>query len=83
VLYVVVPGNVGDRPMGDSSPAFAIAMLSERRSLPYLGQQSLVFPSNCDTLRDPVTLPGNGDECATTSVYRTSARTAFAIAWQR
>ena len=32
---------------------FAIATLTERRALPYLGEQNLIFPSTAGTLRDP------------------------------
>ncbi len=39
-------------------PAFAIAALSERRNLPYLGQQSVIFPSTKGTLRDPDNFAG-------------------------
>src|SRR5271168_2376982 len=34
-------------------PSFAVAVLSARRSLPYLGQQTMVFPSNAGAWRDP------------------------------
>ena len=34
-------------------PAFAITTLTERRSLPYLGEQTVIFPSTAGTLRDP------------------------------
>jgi integrase len=34
-------------------PSFAVTVLSARRSLPYLGQQSMVFPSTAGTWRDP------------------------------
>ncbi|MGH3495445.1 MAG: site-specific integrase [Sciscionella sp.] len=34
-------------------PAFAIAVLIERRSRPYVGEQSVIFPSTAGTLRDP------------------------------
>jgi hypothetical protein len=34
-------------------PSFAVAVLSARRSLPYLGQQTMVFPSTAGTWRDP------------------------------
>jgi integrase len=34
-------------------PRFAVEMLRNRRSLPYLGQQSVIFPSTAGTLRDP------------------------------
>jgi integrase len=34
-------------------PRFAIETLTERRALPYLGEQDLVFPSTAGTLRDP------------------------------
>ncbi|HSS26061.1 MAG TPA: site-specific integrase [Mycobacterium sp.] len=34
-------------------PGFAVAVLSARRSLPYLGQQAMVFPSTAGTWRDP------------------------------
>ncbi|BBY62099.1 site-specific integrase [Mycolicibacterium helvum] len=39
-------------------PAFAIAALTERRTLPYLGQQSVIFPSTNGTLRDPDNFAG-------------------------
>ena len=39
-------------------PAFAVAMLSERRNLPYLGEQSVIFPSTNATLRDPDNFAG-------------------------
>ncbi|WP_396928173.1 tyrosine recombinase XerC [Mycolicibacterium sp.] len=39
-------------------PAFAIAMLTQRRNLPYLGQQSVIFPSTTGTLRDPDNFAG-------------------------
>lgn len=34
-------------------PAFAVTALVERRGLPYLGQQVVIFPSTSGTLRDP------------------------------
>jgi integrase len=34
-------------------PRFAIDMLRERRNLPFLGQQDVIFPSTQGTLRDP------------------------------
>lgn len=34
-------------------PAFAVTALTERRDLPYLGQQKVIFPSSAGTLRDP------------------------------
>lgn len=34
-------------------PRFAIEMLETRRSLPYLGEQTVIFPSTAGTLRDP------------------------------
>jgi integrase len=34
-------------------PSFALAVLAARRSLPYLGQQAMVFPSASGTWRDP------------------------------
>lgn len=34
-------------------PRFAIDMLRERRNLPFLGQQDVIFPSSVGTLRDP------------------------------
>jgi integrase len=34
-------------------PTFAVAVLSARRSLPYLGEQTMVFPSTAGTWRDP------------------------------
>ncbi len=39
-------------------PAFAIATLTERRNLPYLGQQTVIFPSTSGTLRDPDNFAG-------------------------
>ncbi|MBB3750824.1 integrase [Mycolicibacterium sp. BK634] len=39
-------------------PAFAIKALTERRDLPYLGQQSVIFPSTSGTLRDPDNFAG-------------------------
>jgi integrase len=38
-------------------PSFAVTVLAARRSLPYLGQQSMVFPSTAGTWRDPRQLP--------------------------
>lgn len=34
-------------------PSFAVTVLAERRKLPYLGRQSMVFPSGTGTWRDP------------------------------
>lgn len=34
-------------------PAFAITALTERGSLPYLGEQAIIFSSTAGTLRDP------------------------------
>ncbi len=34
-------------------PRFAIDMLAQRRRLPYLGEQTIIFPSTAGTLRDP------------------------------
>jgi integrase len=34
-------------------PRFAVTVLTARRSLPYLGQQSMVFPSTAATWRAP------------------------------
>jgi integrase len=34
-------------------PRFAVEILNERRSLPYLGEPSVIFPSTAGTLRDP------------------------------
>jgi integrase len=34
-------------------PAFAVETLNERRKLPYLGEQPIIFPSTTGTLRDP------------------------------
>ena len=34
-------------------PRFAIETLIQRRALPYLGEQDLIFPSTTGTLRDP------------------------------
>jgi integrase len=33
--------------------SFAVAVLAARRSLPYLGQQTMIFPSTAGTWRDP------------------------------
>jgi hypothetical protein len=38
-------------------PTFAVTVLASRRSLPYFGQQSMVFPSTAGTWRDPEQLP--------------------------
>jgi integrase len=34
-------------------PLFAVAMLTARRQVPYLGEQAVIFPSTADTMRDP------------------------------
>lgn len=34
-------------------PSFAVAVLSARRGRPYLGEQSMIFPSTAGTWRDP------------------------------
>ena len=34
-------------------PASPVTVLTARRSLPYLGQQAMVFPSTAGTWRDP------------------------------
>ena len=34
-------------------PRFAVDMLTARRTLPYLGEQLVIFPSTAGTLRDP------------------------------
>jgi hypothetical protein len=34
-------------------PSFAVTVLAARRSVPYLGQQPMVFPSTAGTWRDP------------------------------
>ena len=34
-------------------PGFAVEMLQKRRHLPYLGEQTVIFPSAAGTLRDP------------------------------
>lgn len=34
-------------------PKFAVAVLDARRSLPYLGEQKMIFPSTAGTWRDP------------------------------
>ena len=34
-------------------PRFAVDMLRARRQLPYLGEQTIIFPSTAGTLRDP------------------------------
>jgi integrase len=36
-----------------SLPRFAVSALIERRKLPFLGEQSVIFPSTTGTLRDP------------------------------
>ena len=43
--------DAGKRTIG--LPKFAIAALIERRNLPFLGEQSVIFPSTAGTLRDP------------------------------
>jgi integrase len=39
-------------------PSFAVTMLTERRKLPFLGEQSVIFPSSSGTLRDPDNFAG-------------------------
>ena len=34
-------------------PRFAVEMLTRRRTLPFLGQQRVIFPSTAGTRRDP------------------------------
>jgi integrase len=34
-------------------PSFAVTVLSARRAVPYLGQQTMIFPSTAGTWRDP------------------------------
>ena len=34
-------------------PQFAVKMLGKRRELPYVGEQTVIFPSTAGTLRDP------------------------------
>jgi integrase len=34
-------------------PSFAVAVLTERRNVPFLGEQAVIFPSTAGTLRDP------------------------------
>jgi hypothetical protein len=34
-------------------PKFAVEMLQKRRHLPYLGEQTVIFPSTAGSLRDP------------------------------
>ena len=34
-------------------PSFAVAVLSARRGRPYLGEQTMIFPSTSGTWRDP------------------------------
>jgi integrase len=34
-------------------PSFAVAVLTERRNTPYLGEQAVIFPSSAATPRDP------------------------------
>jgi integrase len=34
-------------------PRFAVNLLTERRQLPFLGEQTMIFPSTSGTLRDP------------------------------
>ena len=43
-------------------PRFAIDTLQDRRSRPYLGEQTLIFPSAAGTLRDPNNF---GKQCRT------------------
>jgi integrase len=60
---VVRVSGVGLRRVGDTKsnagrrivplPRFAAEMLGRRRSLPYRGQQAVIFPSTAGTLRDP------------------------------
>lgn len=39
-------------------PVFAVAMLTERRKRPFLGEQPVIFPSSSGTLRDPDNFAG-------------------------
>jgi integrase len=39
-------------------PSFAVATLTERRKTPFLGQQTVIFPSTSGTLRDPEKFSG-------------------------
>ena len=39
-------------------PSFAVATLTERRKTPFLGQQTVIFPSTSGTLRDPENFSG-------------------------
>ena len=48
-------------------PAFAVATLLERRKLPFLGQQQVIFPSTAGTLRDPNNFGSFGAPSATNS----------------
>ena len=34
-------------------PRFAVEMLAARREMPYLGEQTMIFPSTAGTWRDP------------------------------
>jgi hypothetical protein len=60
-------------------PSFAVTVLSARRSLPYLGQQTMVFPSTAGTWRDPETTSAPaGGRCGAGSVSPMSRLTASA-----
>lgn len=59
-------------------PKFAIEMLQERRHLPYLGGQEVIFRSTAGTLRDPNISPRNGARHVTNSALRTPPLTASA-----
>ena len=39
-------------------PSFAVATLTKRRKTPFLGQQTVIFPSTSGTLRDPENFSG-------------------------
>ena len=64
-------------------PAFAVAVLSERRNLPYLGEQSVIFPSTNGTLPDPDNFAGqwrkSRDELGVPDVSSHSFRKTWVI----
>ncbi len=45
--------DTGKRKRTIPLPQFAIAALQDRRGRPYLGEQTVIFPSTAGTLRDP------------------------------
>jgi integrase len=63
-------------------PAFAITMLTERRKRPFIGEQTVIFPSTSGTLRDPDNFAGQWraarDELGVTDVTSHSFRKTVA-----